>query len=78
MGSDFVGVANRPASHAHPPARNLSFPKSSATKGPEEDRWLAIRIRYACCSLGLGTKRISMRFSNADAMRRSIAKEWPS
>ena len=65
-----------PLQHAHLRARNLISP--TATTGPEDGRWLAIRIRYACCSLGLGTKRISMRFSNADAMRRSIAKEWPS
>ena len=65
-----------PPQHAHLRARNLISP--IATTGPEDGRWLPIRIRYACCSLGLGTKRISTRFSNAEAMRRSIAKEWPS
>jgi hypothetical protein len=71
-------MGNRPAPRVHPTARNVISPRSSATQGPEEGRWLPMRIRYACCSLGLGRKRISTRFSNAEAMRRSISKEWPS
>ena len=30
---------------------------------------------YACCSLRPGKKRISTRFSSAEAMRRNISKE---
>jgi hypothetical protein len=67
-----------PPRHAHPATRNMNSPSSPGTKGPEDGRRLRIRTRYACCSLGLGTKRISTRFSNAEAMRRSMAKEWPS
>ena len=67
-----------PPRHASPAACNMNSPSSPATKRPEDGRWLPIRIRYVCRSLGLGTKRISTRFSNAAAMRRSMAKEWPS
>ena len=74
--ADCPPLANRLACPSRRP--QPYFPQVSAAKRPEDGRSLATRIHYACCSLRLGSKRISTRFSNAAAMRRSMSKEWPS
>jgi len=51
----------------------------AAVTGAEADDSLGVRCRRSQAARLLnGTKRISTRLLSAVAMRRSIAKEWPS